>query len=242
MKIATTVGVAAAAALNCWTTIGPARAQDRAPAVGAIEGRITFEGATPPPTIVIEGGSTQHVLHVDKAGGLRYVVAYLPDSSREGVPPPGIEAVVNQRSFIFEPQVLVVLAGESVRFTNEDPANHNVRSQAAEAANTFSIYTGTGEVGSRRFVVTPPDRPIVLSCDIHPWMAAWMYVFNHSHFAVTDAAGRFRIDHVSPGRHRLAIRHPGGRLARNVILQVIAGQTTREDVRFTSSDLDAPAR
>jgi plastocyanin len=239
-RTAITIGIVVGAVLIWPGTNDPTRAS--VPPVGVIEGRVTYEGATPSPTIVIEGGSTQQVVYVDKTGGLRYVAAYLPDSRNDGTRVARTTAAMNQRSFIFEPQVLAVRAGESVQFTNEDPANHNVRSDATDATNRFSVYTGAGEVSAHRFVATPPDRPVVLSCDIHPWMVAWIYAFDHPHFAVTDAAGRFRIENVPPGRHRLAIRHPGGGLKRDLALEVVADQTTREDVRFTSSDLSVPVR
>jgi plastocyanin len=249
------IGIAAAIAAGRVDTQVPGN-----PARGAIEGRITYEGDPPPPTIVVEGGSTQHVLHVGKTGALRYVVVYVNDGrdvgpegrgdagpKRPAAPATGqaaanLTAVVNQRSFIFEPQVLAVRAGQAVRFTSEDSANHNVRTTAAAPANVFSIYTGAGGGYIHRFVEPPDGRPIVLSCDVHPWMAGWIYVFGHSQFAVTDEAGRFRIDDVSPGGHQLTVRQPAGGLARDLRVQIIAGRTVRQDVRFRPSDLERPAR
>lgn len=157
-----------------------AAAGSGSPAAGAVAGRVTFAGEPPPPAIVIQDGGEQPVLHVGRDGGLRYVVVFLHGAQPGGRPPAG-EATLNQRSFIFEPQVLGVRAGQAVRFTNDDPANHNVRSREGHAANIFSIHTASGAVGDHRqqFVATPPDRPLRLSCDIHPWMAAWLYVFGH---------------------------------------------------------------
>ena len=209
---------------------------------GRIEGRITFEGTPPPPTTVLQDGGAQPVLYVDRSGGLRDAVVYLPDGRVAGPVPP--EARLNQRGFIFRPQVLAVREGQPVRFTSDDPANHNVRARGARPENTFSITTAPGSVGpaSRTFVATPPDRPLQLSCDIHPWMAAWLYVFDHDLFAVSAADGRYRIDGVPPGRHRLAIRQPSGRLARDLSVDVRAGGTARLDVRFTSADIGMPTR
>jgi hypothetical protein len=151
---------------------------------------------------------------------------------------------VNQRNFIFEPQVLAVRAGRIVRFTSDDVANHNVRARGTTPVNTFSISTGPGSTGSatHAFGVTPPDRPVPLSCDIHPWMAAWVYVFDHDAFAVTAPDGRFEIDDVRPGRYRVAVRQPSGPLARDLAIDVRAGAATRLDVRFTDADLGMPAR
>jgi len=204
---------------------------------------VTFEGTPPPPVIAIEGGNTQQVLYLDKGGGLQYAAVFLADA-RAGGAAPAAPAVLNQRSYIFVPQVLVVRAGQVMRFTSDDPAHHNVRSVDPNPANAFSVDTDGGVLNapSHRFAATPPDRPVVLSCDIHPWMVAWVYAFEHNLSAVTDAAGRFRIENVPPGRHRLAVRQPAGGLARDLVVDVAAGQTTRRDVRFTANDVRVPVR
>lgn len=210
---------------------------------GTVEGRVTFEGTPPAPTAVIEAGSSQPVLYVDRSGGLQYAVVFLSDARKEGNSPK-TPATMNQRQFIFEPQVLAVRAGQPVRFTNDDPANHNVRAQDANPANTFNILTGPGaaEQPVQQFVATLPNRPLQLSCDIHPSMIAWIYVFDHAQFAVTTAGGRFRIENVPPGRHRLAVRQPAGKLERDLAVDVKAGETIQIDVRFIATDLGMPTR
>jgi plastocyanin len=210
---------------------------------GAIEGRVTFSGTPPSPAMLTQDGDSQPVLYLDESGGLRYAVVYLPDAPRSTtvLPPP---VTVNQRRYIFEPQVLAVRAGQTVQFTNDDPANHNVRAEDPNPANTFSIDTGSGAAGpfQHRFARAAPGHALRLSCDIHPWMAAWVYVFDHDQFAVTSENGRYFIQNVPAGRYRIAVRQPAGQLARNSSVDVRAGETTRLDVRFTSSDLGMPGR
>lgn len=210
--------------------------------VSVIEGRVTYEGAPPAPTFVVEAGHTQHVLYVDKSGGLQYAVVFL-NHSRVGVTST-TPAILNQRDFIFEPQVLAVDAGQPVRFTNDDPANHNVRSWDANVANAFSVNTAAGAPAPspHRFARTSPDRPVVLSCDIHPWMIAWVYAFERHQFAVTDVGGRFRLENVPPGRFRLSVRQPAGRLSRDVMVEVRATGSAWVDVRFKAADLGAAGR
>jgi hypothetical protein len=77
----------------------------------------------------------------------------------------------------------------------------------------------------------------MLTCDIHPWMVAWIYAFEHPHFAVTDGAGRFRITGVAAGLPRLAVRQPAGGLARDLRVRVEGGATTRVEVVFGPADL-----
>jgi plastocyanin len=212
--------------------------------LGTIEGEIVYAGTPPPPTIVIQDGGSQQVLHVDRSGGLRYAVVFLPDAAPDRNGRSTAAAVMNQRNFIFEPQVLAVRAGRVVRFTSDDPANHNVRAQDSTPANTFSINTGSGSVGphTHQFSAMPPGRPLALSCDIHPWMAAWVYVFAHDQFAVTNADGTFRIAGVPAGRHRLAVRQPSGGLSRDLTVDVRASETVHVNLRFTSEDMVRPHR
>lgn len=85
---------------------------------------------------------------------------------------------------------------------------------------------------------------VEINCDIHHWMAAWIFVFDHPHFAMTNASGAFRIDRVPAGAHRLRVRHAPGGLARDVDVTVRPGKTIAVDVPFDTEDLraDRPAR
>ena len=189
----------------------------------------------------MEGGRTQHVLYVSKNGGLQYAVAFLSEAAA-AAPAQQDPPTLRQSSFIFEPQVLAVGEGQPVRFTNEDGANHNVRSDDADPANRFSVYTGAGQMQSRAFRANREHRPLRLTCDIHPWMIAWIYTFDHPHFAMTDETGRFRITDVRPGLRQLSIRQPAGGLQRDLRVQVTAGGVAHVRVRFTASELSPRAR
>ncbi|HWM41104.1 MAG TPA: carboxypeptidase-like regulatory domain-containing protein, partial [Burkholderiales bacterium] len=53
-------------------------------------------------------------------------------------------------------------------------------------------------------------------CDLHSWMKSWVVVAEHPFYAVTDAAGAYRIANVPPGKYRVRM------------WQEALGQTTRE--------------
>jgi hypothetical protein len=113
-----------------------------------------------------------------------------------------------------------VLAGQPVRFTNGDPANHNVRASSGVRTNEFNVYTGINGSYTRSFAATPNHEPVRIGCDIHPWMLAWIYVFDHALFAVTDETGRFRIENVPIGTYTMQSRQPDLRHAQEKTVRV----------------------
>ena len=87
--------------------------------------------------------------------------------------------------------------GTIVDFPNNDQTYHNVFSLSKERAASISAATRRADSKSVRF-----DRPGIVRvfCDIHSHMSAFILVFAHRYFAVTDENGRFRIDNVPPGQ------------------------------------------
>ena len=60
-------------------------------------------------------------------------------------------------------------------------------------------------------------------------MSAFILVFAHRYFAVTDAEGRYRIDGVPPGSYTLALWSEGGVRERHE-LRLEAGQALEQDL------------
>ena len=71
-----------------------------------------------------------------------------------------------------------------------------------------------------------------MSCDVHPWMRAWLLVVPTAAYAVSDESGAYRIEGVSPGRHKVKIWHE--RLGeKDAEVEIAAGQTATSDVKYT---------
>ncbi len=114
-------------------------------------------------------------------------------------------AVMDQRNETFVPHVLAVTTGTTVDFPNSDRIYHNVFS----LSKTRSFDLGRYPVGRSKAVRF--DRPGIVRvfCDIHSHMSAFILVFGHPFFSVTDAAGRYRIDNVPPGNYTLVAWNEG---------------------------------
>ena len=114
-------------------------------------------------------------------------------------------AVMDQRGETFIPHVLAIAAGTNVEFPNSDRVYHNVFSLSKAARFDLGRYA-TGRAKTVRF-----DRPGIVRvfCDIHSHMNAFILVFSHPFFAMTDASGRYQISDVPPGTYRLVAWNEG---------------------------------
>ena len=109
----------------------------------------------------------------------------------------GGHAVMDQRNETFAPHVLAIMTGTTVDFPNSDKFYHNVFSLSKTKAFDLGRYAA-GRSRPVRF-----DRPGIIRvfCDIHSHMNAFVLVFSHPFFAMTDAGGRYRIENVPPGTY-----------------------------------------
>jgi plastocyanin len=185
---------------------------------GRIEGLVTFSGKIPKSAVADDAGERRELLRVDpRTRGVKDVVVWLTPAGQAtqsvAVASNTAPAVMDQLDHEFLPRVLAVVAGQPVKFSNSDPANHNVRTMASVAGNHFNVFTGPDGSYTHRFAVEPGHQPVRTGCDIHPWMRGWIYVFEHPCFAVTDERGRFEIGGVPVGRYKLQYRQPDIRAA-----------------------------
>jgi len=137
---------------------------------------------------------------------LRPAVVYLSTAPRGAFEPDeSLRATMNQENQTFVPHVLAIAVGTTVDFPNADLVFHNVFS----LSRTKSFDLGRYARGSSKAVRF--DRPGVVQvfCDIHSHMSAYILVFAHRYFAVTDEAGRYAIPRVPPGVYALAVWHEG---------------------------------
>jgi plastocyanin len=109
----------------------------------------------------------------------------------------GGRAVMDQRNETFVPHVLAISTGTTVDFPNSDKFYHNVFS----LSKTRPFDLGRYAAGNSRPVRFDRAGIVRVFCDIHSHMNAYILVFSHPFFAMTDAQGRYRIENVPPGTY-----------------------------------------
>jgi plastocyanin len=183
----------------------------RPPAAPARRPTVSSLGA---PALALSAGLTPSVVYLESA----------PRGAFEQIEPG--RAVMDQRNETFVPHVLAITAGTVVEFPNSDRIYHNVFSLSKVARFDLGRYEA-GRSQSVRF-----DRPGVVRvfCEIHSHMNAFILVFSHPFFAMTDADGRYRIGNVPPGSYSVVAWNEGVSSAPQSVLVPDGGAT---EVDFT---------
>jgi plastocyanin len=131
----------------------------------------------------------------------RHSVLYLETAPRGAFEERETRVRMDQRHEAFVPHILAITVGTTVDFPNNDATFHNVFSLSRTRSFDLGRYAA-GHSKSVRF-----DRPGIVRvfCDIHSHMSAFILVFSHRFFAVTDDAGRYRIEDVPPGSYTVVV-------------------------------------
>ncbi|MDB4959816.1 MAG: uncharacterized protein JWO36_7385, partial [Myxococcales bacterium] len=120
---------------------------------------------------------------------------------------------IAQHELQFEPRVSVVVKGTTVDFPNKDKIFHNVFSTSRPARFDLGLYRS----GASKSVEFKRAGVVDVFCNIHPEMSSRVLVVPTEHFAITDASGKFRIDHVPAGQYPVVVWHPNGAEVRKTL-------------------------
>jgi plastocyanin len=112
-------------------------------------------------------------------------------------------AVIDQINKRFVPRVSVVRTGTAITFPNSDRIRHQVYSFSPAKTFSLKLYAG-----SPKTAVTF-DQPglVVLGCNIHDNMIAFVGVVDSPYFAKTTDTGTASLN-LPSGRYRLRAWHP----------------------------------
>jgi plastocyanin len=176
----------------------PETARAAAAGDGVIRGRVTFVGFVPVRK-VIPGSPmvSDESIVTGSDQGLKNVIVYLKDAPKATFVLKA-PVVLDQIKCVYVPHVVAVQTGETLRLKSSDALMHNVHLKCA--VNPDANY-GFPAPGQRDIQLALPEAPFAVRCDVHPWMSAWVGVFDHPWFAVTGEDGSFTIEHVPPGKY-----------------------------------------
>lgn len=170
-------------------------------AAAAAAGVARLAAAPPPtPSPVPTGSVKVSVLVVGpdkKAVPAVSAVAWIPGSKLPAGR--GARPQVASKAKRFEPRIVALPAGTTVDFPNYDKIHHNVFSLSPTATFDLGLYKNGA---SRPFTFDNPGL-VRIYCNIHPQMAAFLYVADGEIVGQTGADGSVVLRDVPVGRRPL---------------------------------------
>lgn len=163
---------------------------------------------------------------VNAKGDLADVVVSLKSltgkSTGAGAPP----VVIDQKGCLYTPQIVAIQTGQKLVVKNSDPCVHNVHDKPTVPGNNESNDVQMPGGADLTYTFAKPEPFLKFQCDVHPWMFAWVTVFDSPYFAISDKDGKFTIKNVPPGKYTVEAVH-----------RKLGTQTLDVEVK----DADAPA-
>ena len=170
-----------------------------------ITGKVTLDGKPPQMNDIDMSGvkecAAQHpdpvpeeTVVADDKGNLGNVLVAIKKAEGQDLPGevPSTPATIDQKGCMYSPHVLGVMAGQDMMVKNSDPFLHNVH--ALSSINPAFNF-GQPNVDPGKKVDSPKAAEYFhVKCDVHPWMSAYVGVFEHPFFAVTKPDGTYEIN------------------------------------------------
>jgi hypothetical protein len=179
---------------------------------GTLTGRFLYDGKASTPAKITPDKDVEvcskHPLNdeslvVGDDGGLANVFVWVRKLPADAKVAPGFEktakdkAVLDNHNCRFEPHALAMRTTQQLEVKNSDPMGHNTN--AALVVN--SPFNGIISAGSANDVTltSPENIPATITCNIHPWMRAYLLVRPDPYFAVSGNDGKFEIKDLPAG-------------------------------------------
>jgi hypothetical protein len=186
-----------------------------------LSGVFKYGGNAPPfvPLVVSGGDATlcgvgansplARTIAVGSDGGLANVLVYVefdrktPLDDERWVHPSFADSAedtieFDQKNCVFLTRMAAMRSTQTMKVLNSDPVGHNTKIEGngkTKSDNSIVIAGGTSlyQPGGASKGAFP------VSCNIHPWMKAYMFVADHPYYAVTDEQGKFEIPNIPAG-------------------------------------------
>ena len=114
-------------------------------------------------------------------------------------------AMLDQKGALYVPQIIAIQTGQKLIVKNSDPLVHNVHTKPTANPESNQVQMQGG--ADLNYTFDKPEMFLKFQCDVHPWMFAWVSVFDHPYFAVSAADGKFTIKNVPAGKYTLEAVH-----------------------------------
>jgi plastocyanin len=161
----------------------------------------------------------------DSAGNLQNVVVYVSAGLAESpaaIPPEPV--VITQDGCSYKPHVLALQRNQKLRIVNADQTSHNIHPMPESNREWNKSQPPGAPAFEETFAREEVGIPV--KCNVHPWMRAYVSVFKHPYFAVTNESGAFSIANLPPGTYTIsAWQEKLGTISQSVTVGAGEGKT-----------------
>ncbi len=141
---------------------------------------------------------------------------------------------IAQESCMYRPRVQCATVGQKIAISNTDPTMHNIHGYKEGGAKSWFNQAQMGNA--------PPVKKelkkagvAAFKCDVHPWMAGYVYVSDNGYCAVTGEDGTFSLEGLPAGKWTVTAWHEVyGEKTAEVTLE--EGKEADLDFTFSAAD------
>lgn len=155
------------------------------------------------PATVIAASITAQVSDIAGAA-VEDAVIFLMPVGGQTINKPIRNGLIDQINKEFVPFVTPIRVGAMVTFPNKDNIRHQVYSFSPAKIFNLKLYSGV----KADPVLFDKPGPVILGCNIHDHMLAYIYVVDTPYFGKTVKTGNVRIDDITAGDYKVKIWHP----------------------------------
>ena len=140
---------------------------------------------------------------------------------------------LQSRHCLFQPRIQVAQVGAFLTLNSGDEIAHNPHGWWNDTKTVFNITLLKPNLKFKRKLKW--EGTYRVECDTHTWMKAYILVFKHPFYTVTDTKGTFVLENVPVGKHTLRAWHEVlGEQTLTVIVE--PNKETKMDFRFSLID------
>lgn len=187
-------------------------------AASSINGTITFDGKTPtlrPLAMEADPACAKkhakpvpnEMLALGSGNTMGNIMVWVSKGLPAGKtwPVPKTPVTLDQQGCQYKPHVMGIMVGQQYKILNSDGILHNIHTLPKVNPSFNKGMPATLKETTTSFA--KPEAVFHIKCDVHPWMSAYVAVFNHPFFSVTSTDGKFNITGLEPGTYEITAWH-----------------------------------